>query len=152
MHHSALGNVAYVFAGLGRPVDAGATLDGLIAIWGAREVIGFPATFAQHAAWAAWRLWRGQGLADAIAGKTARSRWLQIALLFATGDFEAAVEIAATMASPPVEALARLGAAEVLLAAGRRDEAEASLRPALSFYRDAEATWYLGWAEELLAA
>jgi hypothetical protein len=49
-------------------------------------------------------------------------------------------------------AMTRLRAAELLVGAGRRAEAESQLELALDFFRRAGANRYVGAAEELLAA
>jgi len=56
------------------------------------------------------------------------------------------------MGSLPDEALARLRAAEVSAAAGRRAEADEHLQRALAFYRSVGATRYIREGEALLAA
>jgi hypothetical protein len=50
------------------------------------------------------------------------------------------------------EALLRLRAAEALVEAGRRPEADVHLQRALAFYRSVDAAGYIRQAEELFAA
>ena len=52
----------------------------------------------------------------------------------------------------PVEALARVRAAKLLIAEGRRAEADEQLRRAIAFWRSVGATRYIRQAEKLLAA
>jgi tetratricopeptide (TPR) repeat protein len=66
-------------------------------------------------------------------------------------DFEAATELYAAAGHTLFEAEARLRASEQLLATGRRDEGEAELEKALSFYRSVRATLFIQRGEALLA-
>jgi hypothetical protein len=68
------------------------------------------------------------------------------------GAFEEAAEIFGAMGAVPEEAFARLRAAEALVQAGRRAEADAQLQQALAFYRSVGATAYIREAEGLFAA
>ena len=68
------------------------------------------------------------------------------------GDFDQAADLYAEIGSLPDEAFARLRAAERLLAAGRRADADAQLQRALAFYRKVGATAHLRKAEALLTA
>ena len=70
----------------------------------------------------------------------------------ASGDFERAAATYARIGSLPDEAYARLRAAEQLVAAGHRVEANQQLERAVAFYRQVRATGYLRAGEELLAA
>jgi thioredoxin-like negative regulator of GroEL len=74
------------------------------------------------------------------------------AAAYGTGAFEEAAEIYADIGALPDEAHARLRAAEALVAAGRRAEADAQLQQALAFYRSVGATGYIREAEGLFAA
>jgi class 3 adenylate cyclase/tetratricopeptide (TPR) repeat protein len=80
------------------------------------------------------------------------TRWLDAARAYAAGAFEEAAEVYAEIGSVPDEAYARLRAAEALVAAGRRPEADAQLQQALAFYRSVGATAYIREAESLFAA
>ena len=80
------------------------------------------------------------------------TRWLEAASAFAAGRFEEAASILAETGAVADEALLRLRAAETLVEAGRRPEADAHLQQALAFYRSVEATGYIRLAESLFAA
>jgi class 3 adenylate cyclase/tetratricopeptide (TPR) repeat protein len=82
----------------------------------------------------------------------ASTRWLDAARAYAAGDFEAAANTLGDMGAVPEEAFVRLRAAEALVQAGRRAEADAELQSALSFYRSVGATAYINEAEGLFAA
>ena len=56
------------------------------------------------------------------------------------------------MGSRPDEAFVRLRAAEALVGAGRRAEADVELERSLAFYRSVDATAYIREAERLFAA
>jgi class 3 adenylate cyclase/tetratricopeptide (TPR) repeat protein len=96
------------------------------------------------------RLGRLGDLLAAIGGR--RTTWRQAAEDVVAGDWAAASEVYASMESPPDESLARLRAAQALAAAGRRDEAQRELVPALEYFRRAGAIRYLRQAEEALGA
>jgi hypothetical protein len=82
---------------------------------------------------------------------TVSTRWLDAAGTYASGAFEEAADVYAEIGSVPDEAFARLRAAEALVAAGRRPEADAQLQQALAFYRSVGATVYIREAESLFA-
>jgi tetratricopeptide (TPR) repeat protein len=67
-------------------------------------------------------------------------------------EFERAAERFAEIGSLPDEALARLRAAERLVAEGRANSADTQLQQALAFWRDVGATRYIREGEALLAA
>ena len=67
-------------------------------------------------------------------------------------DFPEAATIYDTMGAARMAALARLRAAEVLVEAGRRAEADEQLQRALAFFRSVRATRYIRQGEALLAA
>ena len=93
------------------------------------------------------------GELDALArSATISTRWLDAAQAYGAGRFEEAAAIHADIGCVPEEAFARLRAAEVLIEAGRRPEADAQLQQALSFYRSVGATAYIREAEDLFAA
>jgi hypothetical protein len=80
------------------------------------------------------------------------TRWLESASEYAAGHFGAAAEILAEIGAAAEEAFVRLRGAELLVAAGRRAEADALLQQALTFYRSVGATAYVAEAERLFAA
>ena len=79
------------------------------------------------------------------------TRWLDAAEAAAGRDWLRAARVFAAIGSRPDEALARLKAAEALLEAGRRAEAEAELTAAAAFAEPAGAAAW-GRAAEALAA
>ena len=80
------------------------------------------------------------------------TRWLEAASAFAHGRFDEAAGILAEIGAVADEALLRLRAAEALVEAGRRAEADAQLQRALAFYRSVGATAYIREAEGMFAA
>jgi thioredoxin-like negative regulator of GroEL len=95
------------------------------------------------------KLGRGPELVDAT-GATPSTRWLEAALAYASGDLSNAAEICAAIGALPEEAYARLAAADVALAEGRRDDAERELTSALDFYRRVGASAFHRDAKALL--
>jgi hypothetical protein len=84
-------------------------------------------------------LGRGAELLELAAGVPAPTRWLKAGAAMAAGRLEEAADRYAEIGSPPDEAFARLRAAERLLAASRRSEANQQLERAMAFYREVRA-------------
>jgi len=78
--------------------------------------------------------------------------WKELAFACLDRDFVGAAERWVKGESPTWEARLRFRAAEDLIEAGRRDEAEAQLEQALAFYRSVGATFYIERADALLGA
>jgi tetratricopeptide (TPR) repeat protein len=97
-------------------------------------------------------LGRSSDLEGAVENTMVATRWLNAARGYADGKFEEAADLYGEIGSVPDEAYARLRAAEVLVEAGRRVEADAQLQRALAFYRSVGATAYIREAESLFAA
>jgi hypothetical protein len=79
------------------------------------------------------------------------SRWLSATSALLDGAFTTAAQLMEEMGLPPYEALARLRAAESLVAAGSRAQADAQLANALVFWRSVGAKRYIRRAEDLLS-
>jgi DNA-binding SARP family transcriptional activator/class 3 adenylate cyclase len=112
------------------------------------EPIGFGMINLPIFAAAAVRLDLGRELIDALTGHP-QLPWTEAVRAYVTGDFVGAAEILRRIGSKPDEAEARLRAAEQLVAADARAEADEQLEQALAFYRSVGATRYLAQAEEL---
>ncbi len=93
---------------------------------------------------------RGE-LPNILATRADRS-WVRAAIAALDGDFVGAADIAGEDGLVVDEAELRLRAAQVLVAEGRRAEADVQLQRALAFYRSVGATRYAREAEALLAA
>jgi class 3 adenylate cyclase len=78
--------------------------------------------------------------------------WLEAGTAVANHDFAAAAALYERIGAKGLEAIARLHAAEALVAAGRRAEADAELAKAQPFFAAEGATLYLRRCEALLAA
>jgi class 3 adenylate cyclase/tetratricopeptide (TPR) repeat protein len=78
------------------------------------------------------------------------SPWKDASIATAEGNYATAAEIFATRGAIEPAAFLRLRAAEQLIEAGRRAEADIHLRQALAFYRSVGATRYIREAEALL--
>jgi class 3 adenylate cyclase len=91
-------------------------------------------------------------LASVLAEPETSTSWLEAARAAFDGRFLEAAETFASMPLRPAEAHARVRAAEQLVAAGRRAEADEQLQRALAFWRSVGATRYIRQAEKLLAA
>jgi predicted ATPase/class 3 adenylate cyclase len=78
------------------------------------------------------------------------SPWKDAAVAAANGDYVESIEINESHGAVESGAFLRLRAAERLIAAGRRHEADVHLQKALAFYRSVAATRYVREAEALL--
>jgi tetratricopeptide (TPR) repeat protein len=96
-------------------------------------------------------LGRDGDLLEYGADRAPRTPWLRAALAFASGDYLTAADVYETCGARPLEARARLRAAEAFVREGRRAEADAQLEPALAFWRLAGATVHVREGEALLA-
>ena len=131
--------------------DAGGLLDELI-----ERRQAFPSGLVSH-----WvipfvvvlkALGRAQQLEEIARNATISTRWLEAGLAYASDAFSEAADTLGEMGSRPDEAFVRLRAAEALVEAGRRAEANVQLERALAFYRSVGATAYVREAEALFAA
>ena len=135
----------------GRRAEAVPFLDELLALLRSSSS-GFLSYWATALAVVLTELGREGELETIVESATVSTRWLDAARTYASGAFEEAADVYAEIGSVPDEAFARLRAAEALVAAGRRPEADAQLQRALTFYRSVGATAYIREAESLFAA
>jgi tetratricopeptide (TPR) repeat protein len=99
---------------------------------------------------AARRLGLAGELDDALE-RQARVPWTDATRAYARGEFVAAADLLGQIGTKPDEADARLRAAELLFAEGRRAEADEQLGRALAFYSSVGAARYVRECEALLA-
>jgi hypothetical protein len=135
------------------PDRANALLTELLAEWAAYGwQLASESMWMTDAAVAVSRLGRQEEyLAVLKQADSGRSAWRRAAVALFSGDPIGAADIYAEIGSGPDEAYARLRAAELLLAEGRRAEADHQLEEALAFWRAAGATAYVREGEALLA-
>ena len=143
-------NVAHIYSELGDKQRAASLVDELLSDLKGPGSVGFAASSMHVCSWTVAALGRGPELAAVLEGLEVP--WTQAALAFAAGDPIAAAEICAEIGARTEEAYARLAAARMLLAEGRRAEGDEQLRRALAFYRSVGATHYIRQGESLLAA
>jgi class 3 adenylate cyclase/tetratricopeptide (TPR) repeat protein len=133
----------------GREQDAEALVDELLERWeGPLHLM--PWAWAVDLAWAACALGRQQRFLEA-ASRAQTTRWLETTTAIASRDLLGAAHVLGEMGDVSDEAYARLRAAEVLGAEGRRAEADEQLQKALAFHRSVGATRYIREGEALLA-
>ena len=125
-------------------------LDELAARWKMSPATG-GAMWLAFAAAAAERLGRTDDLLEAARASHMQTRWVEAAIAYCEGAFSEAARIYARIGSQPDEALARLRAAEALIAAGRTEEANAERELALELFHRVGAARYIAQAEALLA-
>jgi class 3 adenylate cyclase/tetratricopeptide (TPR) repeat protein len=146
----ALAARAFVLAELERRDEADALIAELLDGW-RESPATFPSSWLATAAPTAADCDRGPELAELGERARVRTRWLEAALTVTGGGDAPAARLYAEIGSEPDEAYARLRAAEALLTAGRRGEAEQELERALAFFRGVGALTYARRAEALLA-
>ncbi|CAN5165693.1 hypothetical protein BH20ACT13_BH20ACT13_05930 [soil metagenome] len=88
----------------------------------------------------------------AVLARLPERPWTRAAAAIVDGDLVRAADIVGESAWRVDEAELRLRAAEVLVKAGRRREADVQLQKALAFFRSVSATRYIREGERLLAA
>jgi class 3 adenylate cyclase/tetratricopeptide (TPR) repeat protein len=98
------------------------------------------------------RLGRFDDLRSVLASLPSNTPWIDGCAALADEDHERAAEIYARIGAGSEEAFARLLAADRLIAGGKREEGEAQLDLALTFFRGAGAKLYFEQAEALLAS
>jgi class 3 adenylate cyclase/tetratricopeptide (TPR) repeat protein len=140
----ALAVLAAVLPEAGRPDDARAYLEELLS-----DPILISLGLTSDVVRGAIELGRGQDVLDAL--DEDESIWHAAVAAIVRGELVAAADIYAGASAGPDEALTRMWAAEELLAAGRRVEAEEQLELALAFWRSVGATRYVARAEALRA-
>jgi class 3 adenylate cyclase/tetratricopeptide (TPR) repeat protein len=141
---------ARVLLETGSAAEADSTVGDLLQRWQANPIT-FADTWLAYALPTIIALERGDELAEISKSASVKTRWLEAALALTDGDPREAAHIFARIGSLPDEAYARLRAAEVLAATGRRGEADQELGPALDFFRAVGATRYVREGETLLA-
>jgi class 3 adenylate cyclase/tetratricopeptide (TPR) repeat protein len=127
--------------------DAAANADELIQLM--REQPSLPSFWVMDLAIALAKLDRGADLAKAVE-HVPSTRWLEAAAAYVAGEPGRAADLCSEIGALPEEAYARLEAAGLALAAGRRSEADEQRARALEFYRHVTAASYSRRAEALL--
>jgi class 3 adenylate cyclase len=152
MLYFALAFAARAEAFAGSPNSGAALAEELLALWSA-DVDAYPAS-----AWcvdlgvALDGLGQGSALVRVARTVKAPTEWLDAVVALLSDDLPAAAERFDRIGSLPDQALARLRAAQALLAAGRAREGREQLSRAVAFYRRVDATAYLREAELLAGA
>jgi len=141
---------AHISCELGDAERAAALAQDFLSHLEARRWLGHELTGAHFLSWTFTTLGRGDEIAAVLAEQTAPVA--QAAFAFAEGDPVRAAEIFGGIGAVTEEAYTRLAAARMLVAEGRRSEADGQLQRALAFYRSVGATRYVREGESLLAA
>ena len=146
----ALAARAHVLYEAGDEDEAARAVDELLARW-RESPSSAPGPWVAQVAHVLEGLGRGGELAEASAQVRLRTRWLEAAESLANGDAVRSADLYQEIGAQSDAARTRLRAAEQLLSAGRREEAEGQLELALDFFRAAGAERYVKNAEALLA-
>jgi hypothetical protein len=117
-----------------------------------RKPASFAAYFLVHLAFVLVPAGRSDELLSVLDRSTMQTRWGDAVRRYVEGDPVGAADAFAEMGAVAEEAYMRLRAAEALVAAGRRPEADAQLQGALAFYSSVGAARYVAEAESLLTA
>ena len=147
--YPALALSAYVLAETGHAEASRALLDELVAL--GPDVFDYAVSEIGDAMWAARAVGRCEEVRQALA-EAKETPWLAAARAVLDEDCAGAARIFDAAGAARSAALARLRAAEALVAKGRRAEADAELGKALAFFRAVGATRYARRGEALLAA
>ena len=113
---------------------------------------GLPSYWLADLAVSAVEVRSADDLLRSLRDRPVRSRWSEAAFAYAEGRFDEAASAYDAIGSGPDAAFARLRAAEQALGRADGHGAEARLKCALDFYREAGATAYAREAEALLSA
>jgi class 3 adenylate cyclase/tetratricopeptide (TPR) repeat protein len=105
-----------------------------------------------HFVWVAREVGYADDLDRLLARQKWQTKWTAAARAVVRGEYAEAAEIFSQIQTRPHEAYARLRAAEHLVAAARRPEADEQLTRALTFFRSVGATRYMREANALLAS
>jgi tetratricopeptide (TPR) repeat protein len=143
---------ARVFLAADRVDDALSQVDTLLAEIGTEGIQDFAGFWSLQLAVVMEALGRGPEFLARASTLGAPTPWLEAATLWADGELSRAADLLGDIRSLPDEALARLRAADQLVAAGRRAEADEQLGRALAFFRSVGASRYIREGEALLAA
>jgi tetratricopeptide (TPR) repeat protein len=138
---------ASILAASGQPDAAIASAEELLSLWPERCPSSY---WLADLAFVLHRLGRSGRLLDAIGRAKTETRWLEAATAVAQRRLGHAAELFAAIGSTPDAALARLRAAELLIEAGSREQAETELERALVELRALGASYYVRAGEALL--
>ncbi len=138
-----LATAGRLLADLGRTKESERLLAELAALLAERALP--PTAWVLDVTFAFEDIGRPDDTAAFLSGREPRTRWLDAAMAYVSGDRLGAAEILAAMGNPTDEAHVRLRAAEL-------DGALDQVAPALAFYRSVGASALVRRAEALLAA
>jgi tetratricopeptide (TPR) repeat protein len=150
--YPALASTVYVCFDAGRLEEASELASELLGLWSAEGAATLGGSWVALLAVAMVGLGRGSEFVDAASKNGAKTRWIEAAGAFVEDEPRRAADLYAEIGSLPDEAYARLSAAEQLVAAGRRAEADMEINRALDFWRTVGATAYIRQGEELRSA
>jgi class 3 adenylate cyclase/tetratricopeptide (TPR) repeat protein len=143
---------AILFVGIDKHRRAAAILDEVLVEQAELNQLGFASMDAYALAWLAVRLGREDEVAALLNSDPLDTPWLRAGKAVLDGDLAGAADLLGEMGALSQEAFLCLRAAEELVAAGRRAEADEQLNRALAFYRSVGATRHVREGEALLAA
>jgi tetratricopeptide (TPR) repeat protein len=146
----ALATHARVLLECGQEPEAAAVADELLESW-SKNPASTAGPWMSELAPVLATVGREPDLLAAYERATLRTRWLEAAAKLASGNAFGAAEDYAEIGAEADAAITRVRAAEQLVAAGRREDAEAQLDLALGFLRAAGAERYVREAQAVLA-
>jgi class 3 adenylate cyclase len=142
MLYPALAFRARVLVAAGETEAAAARTEELLALWDEWRDVSLAFYWILDLAYALEPLGLGSRLREAAPLARTRTRWMDAATAYVSGDFLHAAELLVMIGSRPDEALARLRAAQSSLSSGRGPEAAAELDRARSFFKSVGAAAY----------
>jgi class 3 adenylate cyclase len=151
--YPALALAARANVAAGHAEEAGSLVDELLSAWSEapETLVASHLQSCPDLVVALSALGRREEFVEIAQGARLKTKWIEAATAFLSGDFVQAAAVYEETGSLPDEAYARLRAAEALIQAGHRHEGDRELQHALAFYRSVDAKAYLREGEALLA-
>jgi class 3 adenylate cyclase/tetratricopeptide (TPR) repeat protein len=146
-----LGMASHIFLGAGEEQRAAEVAADAIERLRGMAQLAFAGVELHYLTWVASAFGRAAEVAEFAERDPVDSAWLRAVRAIAAGDLRGAAAMYDEMGALSAAAFYHLGAAEQLVAEGRRAEADEQLHPALAFYRRVRATRYIQEGEALLA-
>jgi tetratricopeptide (TPR) repeat protein len=143
---------AVVFIAIGNEQRAAETFGELLSTQAELHQLGFAGVDSYAMAWLAVTLRREEEVGELLDSDPLDTPWIRAGKAVLAGDLAGAADLLGEIGARSQEAFLRLRAAEQLVEAGRRVEADEQLNRALAFYRSVGATRHVREGEALLAA
>jgi class 3 adenylate cyclase/tetratricopeptide (TPR) repeat protein len=152
LFQTTLDRAAVVFLAVGNDGRAAEIFGEILAKQAGLNQLGFASVDSYALAWLGVVLGREEDVGDLLDSDPLDTPWIRAGKAVLAGDLAGAADLLGEIGALSQEAFLRLRAAEQLVHAGRRVEADEQLNRALAFYRSVGATRHVREGEALLAA